>query len=132
MLENVPGNSNRNFLETSEPKDIETLDKTSTTMTIGWNPPIANKECVHHYRVCYLLLPSDQVVEKNDEVCAQTPPVLDFDEPLEYNLTDLEPCAKYRISVTAITGGGIESDTVFHEDSAELEGMLAIRYLLVT
>ena len=116
---------------TSEPRNVRTSEKTTTMLTLEWDPPLANKECVHHYTVCHMLIPGMHIAYTTawDEVCQQTAEVTDPSASLSFNLTDLEPCAKYRISITAVTPKGKQSLTIFYEDSAELEGIGCLRYI---
>ena len=98
----------------SSPRGLTVVGKTSTSMNISWQLPADNRECVHHYRICYKPLDLYYGVEKVAEKCIET-----FDTSI--TITDLEPCAKFRIRVSAVTALGSYSIESIKEDTTEFE-----------
>ena len=83
-------------------------------MDISWQLPADNRECVHHYRVCYKPLDLYYGVQKVAEKCIEA-----FNTSI--TITDLEPCAKFRIRVSAVTALGSYSIESIKEDTTEFE-----------
>ena len=97
----------------TRPTALTVTTKTTTTLNVTWMPPIEYKECVQHYRVCYKLLAYTKTLEENDEACIET-------ENVEVLLEDLEPCAQYRIRITAFTAFGKQSLDAIIDETTEL------------
>ena len=98
----------------TRPTGLTVTSKTTTGLNITWLPPIEHKECVKQYRICYKLVAQFQR-KVGLEVCNVT-------EGLNFELEDLEPCAQYRIRVTALTSNGRYSLDAILEDSTEIDG----------
>ena len=98
----------------TRPTALTVSSKSATSFNITWMPPIEHKECVRDYRVCYKLLEFNKV-SPAIEVCNVT-------EELNFYVEDLEPCAQYRVRVTALTSNGRYSLDATLEDSTELAG----------
>ena len=80
----------------TRPTSLAVSAKTTTTLNVTWMPPIEYKECVKEYRVCYKLLAFTRTVPEAEEACIVT-------ENMDVFLENLEPCAQYRVRVTAFT-----------------------------
>ena len=127
---------------------ISTLNKTSESLTLQWNPPREHKECVDHYEVCYEILPETRFGPKAEEICNDTVPVEVIDLPhlsntelililpyqvnhyqdlVQHTIDELEPCADYRISVASVTKGGIQSHRLNYRDHAGFAGKSVTR-----
>ena len=110
----------------SSPRSLTVIGKTSTSMNISWQLSADNRECVHHYRICYKPLDLYYGVQKVAEKCIET-----FDTSI--TITDLEPCAKFRIRVSAVTALGSYSIESIKEDTTEYESkcvnVLKLNYL---
>ncbi len=111
-------------LAPSDPVNVRTVGKTTTSLTLQWQPNSFNKECVHKYKVCHRLLPDSlQSKTESEEECDYTPVVTDYTATLEYVVPNLKPCGRYRFGITAVTLiEEYESNTVYHEDQADLAG----------
>ena len=83
-------------------------------MNISWQLPADNRECVHHYRICYKPLDLYYGVQKVDEKCIET-----FNTSI--TITDLEPCATFRIRASAVTALGSYSIESIKEEITEFE-----------
>ena len=77
-------------------------------MKVLWELPTENRECVHHYRICH------RVLLESSERCIET-------ENTSVVITDLEPCATYRIKVNAVTALGMYSIDAIEESITEFE-----------
>ena len=105
------------------PTIISTVSKTPISIEIEWYPPVSIKECVHHYRLCYKIDVSDVRKENTfDEICLETEHVNDTAAVQNFNLTNLEPCASYRIRIAAVTPLGQYSVDVRHTERTKNEG----------
>lgn len=98
----------------TRPTALTVSSKSATSFNITWMPPIEHKECVRDYRVCYKLLEFSKA-RPAMEVCNVT-------QELNFHVEDLEPCAQYRVRVTALTSNGRYSLDATLEDSTELAG----------
>ena len=106
------------------PTVVSTVSKTPTSIEIEWYPPVSIKECVHHYRLCYKIDVSDVRENTFDEICLETEHVNNTAAVQNFNLTNLEPCASYRIRIAAVTPLGQYSVDVRHTERTENEGTL--------
>ena len=77
------------------------VNTTQTSIDISWSLPTENKFCVDHYRVCYKLASTFKGLQFA-ETCTITTDVAQ-------TITNLEPCARYKIRVAAITAAGLYS-----------------------
>ena len=100
----------------TRPTALTVTSKSTTALNITWMPPIEHKECVKEYRVCYKMVVFTQFQSQTaaSEICNVT-------EELNFALEDLEPCAQYRIRVTALTANGRYSLDSVLEESTDID-----------
>ena len=91
-------------------------------MKVSWELPTENRECVHHYRICYEPLNLFNLGGRNiPERCIET-------QNTSIVITDLEPCATYRIKVNAVTALGSYSIDTIEEAFTEFESMYPLHF----
>ena len=104
-----------NLSAPSSPRGLAVIEKNSTSMTVLWELPTENRECVHHYRVCYKLLNLFKWVSEVPEICIET-------SNTSVIITELEPCATFRIRVSAVTELGEYSIDSVEQETTEFAG----------
>ena len=100
----------------SSPLSVSTTSKSTTNLTIEWQIPVQHSLCVHHYRICYKI--------NDDSIDISTPELCDETSNTTYIMSDLEPCATYRIRVSAVTPLGVHSLDTIHHDTTEYDRKL--------
>ena len=110
------------FSAPSSPRGLQVVEKNSTSMKVSWELPTENRECVHHYRICYEPLNLFNLGGRNiPERCIET-------QNTSIVITDLEPCATYRIKVNAVTALGSYSIDSIEEAFTEFESMYPLHF----
>ena len=109
------------ILAPSSVRNIQATNISTHSIEITWYTPVEHKECINHYKLCYLLLPGQGNEGPFNESCIETPEVTDYALPIVQQINNLEPCAKYRIIIAPVTHEGKLGRQSMYEASTAIE-----------
>ena len=107
----------------SRPSNFTSTGQDKTSLSLEWTRPGLHDSCLSHYRVCYHILPTRGVNQDDKCVTSSTTSLV---------LTDLDPCRRYQLKLSAMTAGGLASKSVLLEAGTLHDNPGIVEHLAVT